>query len=223
MAPALPPGGCRIGVAVRGFCPYDAAVSDSTERLELRLRDGTPVIVRPLIESDRALVAEAYRRLSPEARYQRFWTRTGEMLGDAMLDRLIDQDRASHMTWALLDPQREFPGVGGASWWRDTAHSTEAEISAMVLDDDQRRGIGTLLLAVMWLTAWRAGVERLTGYALVENRRAANWMRDCGGRGEWDGYKLAFHWELSDLNALPETRASADLAAWLAELSPRML
>lgn len=35
------------------------------DRLELELRDGTPVIVRPLVESDRPLVAEAYRRLSP--------------------------------------------------------------------------------------------------------------------------------------------------------------
>jgi hypothetical protein len=193
------------------------------DRLELELRDGTPVIVRPLIESDRKLVAEAYRRLSPEARYQRFWTRTGEMLGDAMLDRLVRQDPEKHMTWAVLDPARGFPGVGGASWWRDAANPQEAEISAMVLDDDQQRGIGTLLLAVMWLSAFRAGVEHLVGYTLIDNRRAANWMRDCGGKGEWDGYKLAFRWKLDDLDSLPVTPAAADLASWLAELSPRIL
>jgi acetyltransferase len=193
------------------------------ERLELELRDGTPVIVRPLVEQDRALVAEAYRRLSPEARYHRFWTRTGEMIGDAMLDRLIGQDPDRHMTWTVLDPARAFPGVGGASWWRSVAEPDEAEISLMVLDDDQRRGIGTLLLAVMWLTAFRAGVTRLVAYTLLENRQAANWMRDCGGVGEWDGYKLVFRWELDNLDALPETPAAADLAAWLAELAPRIL
>jgi acetyltransferase len=193
------------------------------DRLELELRDGTPVIVRPLIGEDRALVAEAYRRLSPEARYQRFWTRTGEMIGDVMLDRLIEQNPARHMTWALLDPARDFPGVGGASWWRNADDPAEAEISLMVLDDDQRRGIGTLLLAVMWITAFRAGVERLVAYALTDTRRAANWMRDCGGAGEWDGYKLVFRWQLDNLDALPETPAAADLAAWLAELSPRLL
>jgi len=37
------------------------------ERLELELRDGVPVIARPLIPEDRAALAEAYRRLSPEA------------------------------------------------------------------------------------------------------------------------------------------------------------
>jgi RimJ/RimL family protein N-acetyltransferase len=193
------------------------------DRLELELRDGTPVIVRPLIEEDRAMVAEAYRRLTPEARYQRFWTRTGEMIGREMLDRLVKQDPANHLTWVVLDPARRFPGTGGASWWRNAADPKEAEISLMVLDDDQRRGIGTLLLAMLWISAFRAGIERLVGYCLVENRRAANWMRDCGAAGEWDGYKLVFTWDLSHLDALPETPACVDLAAWLADLSPRLL
>jgi GNAT superfamily N-acetyltransferase len=193
------------------------------DRLELSLRDGTSVIVRPLTEEDREAVAEAYRRLSPEARYQRFWTRTGEMLGDAMLDKLVRQDSDSHMTWAVLDPAREFPPMGGASWWRNPADRDEAELSVMVLDDDQQRGIGTVLLAVMWLSAYRAGIGQLVGYTLAENRRAANWMRDCGGEGHWDGYKLAFRWDLSDLDRLPETAAAADLAAWLAELSTGIL
>jgi acetyltransferase len=198
-------------------------MEEMRDRLALQLRDGTPVIVRPLIEKDRAMVAEAYRRLTPEARYQRFWTRTGEMIGREMLDRLVKQDPASHLTWAVLDPARDFPGVGGASWWRNAMDSPEAEISLMVLDDDQRRGIGTLLLAVIWISAFRAGIERLTGYCLVDNRRAANWMRDCGAAGEWDGYKLVFTWDLTALDALPETPAAADLALWLADLSPRLL
>jgi len=193
------------------------------DRLELNLRDGTPVIVRPLIEEDRPLVAEAYRRLSPEARYQRLWTRTGEMIGREMLDRIVAQDPLRHMTWTVLDPAREFPGVGGASWWRNGNEPDVAEISLMVLDGDQRRGIGTLLLAVMWLTAFRAGIDRFVAYTLADNRRAANWLRDCGGAGEWDGYKLVFRWDLADLEALPETRASKDLAIWLADLSPQLL
>jgi acetyltransferase len=205
---------------VQGYAPVMHTIKD---RHELTLRDGTPVIVRPLIEGDRKLVAEAYRRLSPEARYQRFWTRTGEMLGDAMLDRLLDQDPRSHMTWTVLDPAREFPGVGGASWWRNPKNPDEAELSAMVLDGDQGRGIGTLLLAVTWLSAFRAGVGHLVGYTLADNRRAANWMRDCGAEGSWDGYKLAFRWDLENLDRLPEKPAAADLAAWLAELAPSFL
>jgi acetyltransferase len=193
------------------------------DRFELKLRDGTPVIVRPLIEEDRALVAEAYRRLSPEARYQRFWTPTGEWISDSMLDRLIAQDPDKHVAWAVLDPARPFSGVGGSSWWRNADTPDEVEISIMVLDADQGRGIGTLLLAVMWLTAMRAGAKYMTGYTLTDNRRAANLMRDCGGTGTWDGYKLCFRWNLTSLDSLPVTRAAADLASWLAELAPMIL
>lgn len=193
------------------------------DRFEITLRDGTPVIARPLIPEDRPELAEAYRRLSPEARYNRFWTHTGEIVGEKMLSRVLQQHPKTHVTWTVLDPTREFSPLGGASWWRDTSDSPEAEISLIVLDDEQGRGIGTLLLAIMWLTAFRAGAESIVGYVLAENRQAARWMRDCGASGEWDGYKLIYRWDLRDLDALPETRAAADLADWLAVLGPRIL
>lgn len=196
---------------------------ESPERLELELRDGTPVIVRPLIPEDRAELAEAFRRLSPEARYNRFWTHTGEVVGEKMLDRVLQQDPAAHVTWTVLDPTREFSPLGGASWWRQAGDSAEVEISFIVLDEEQGRGIGTLLLAIMWLTALRAGAESIVGFVLPENRQAAGWMRDCGAKGEWDGYKLIYRWNLNDLDALPETRAAAELADWLARLAPKIL
>jgi RimJ/RimL family protein N-acetyltransferase len=193
------------------------------DRLELELRDGTPVIARPLIPEDRPALAEAYRRLSPEARYNRFWTHTGEVVGDRMLDRVLNQDPFTHVTWTVLDLSREFTPLGGASWWRDRNHPAEAEISFIVLDEDQGRGIGTLLLAIMWLTAFRAGAESIVGYVLPDNRQAASWMRACGATGEWDGYKLIYRWNLNNLDVLPETRVAAELAAWLAELGPKIL
>jgi len=93
----------------------------------------------------------------------------------------------------------------------------------MAPDDDHGRGIGTPLLAVIWLSAFRARLKHLVGYTLADNRRAADWMRACGGHGSWDGYKLVFRWDLDNLDALPETRAAADLASWLATLAPRLL
>lgn len=193
------------------------------DRLELELRDGTRVIARALIPEDRPELAEAYRRLSPEARYNRFWTHIGDVVGNKMLDRVLQQNPKTHVTWTVLDPTREFSPLGGASWWRDLNEPAEVEISLIILDEEQGRGIGTLLLALMWLTAFRAGAEFIVGYALVENRQAAGWMRDCGGTGEWDGYKLIYRWSLSDLSALPKTRAAAELADWLAKLGSKIL
>lgn len=194
------------------------------ERLELTLRDGTPVVVRPLRPDDRKAVAEAYRRLSPEARYHRFWTVTGEMIGDRMLDRLLKVDPGNHEVWMVMDLAREeFPPVGAASWWRDAENPDEAEFSATVLDADHGRGVGTLLLAILWLTAFREGIRVLVGNAMPENRPAALWMRDTGAAGEWDGYKNVFRWDLADLDRLPPTRVGAELAGRLAELAPVLL
>jgi len=193
------------------------------ERFELTLRDGTPVIVRPLIPEDRALLAEAYRRASLQSRYNRFWTHTGEVIGEKMLNQVLAQDPLKHVTWAVLDASREFPPIGGASWWRDPQTPKEAELSAIVLDEDHGRGVGTLLLALLWLTAFRAGIQTLIGYVQVENRQAAAWMRDCGAQGEWDGYKLIFRWDLEKIDLLPDTRVAAELADWLVKLSPEIL
>jgi GNAT superfamily N-acetyltransferase len=200
-------------------CSYSAMKISENPICYTTLSDGTSVMLRPLTEADRGATAEAYRRLSPEARYQRFWTKTGEELSDQMLNRLLHQDPAKHMTWVLLDPSREFPPVGGASWWRNPTDETEAELSAMVLEEDHGRGIGTLLLAVIWLSAQRAGVQELVGYTLATNRKAAHWMRDCGATGEWDGAQLCFRWNLNAAANLPQTAAGKDLAARLKEFT----
>ena len=200
--------------------PHHSGISTQVGVLEgFRLSDGTPVIARALVPGDRAALATAYRMISPEARYNRFWTHGGEMIGERMLDRVLKQDPATHITWVVLDPAREdFASMGAASWWRDGAASVEAEFSAVVLDGDHGRGIGTLLLAILWQLGRRAGIRHLIGYALTENRRAANWMRDTGADGEWDGYKLVFRWNLEAPQPANDSRAARDLAERLIEV-----
>ena len=190
--------------------------------LDLFLRDGAPVVARPLTPADRELVAEGYRMLSPEARYQRFWVRDGEVIGDAMLDRLLSGEPPEHAVWTLFDPDPALEGfraMGAASFWRSTKDPQEAEFSVTVLDAHQRRGVATLLLAVLWVVAYKHGIERFVGYVMPENSRALRWMRGTGAIGEWDGYNAVFRWDLKDLDAIPPTPAGADLAARLAKLA----
>ncbi len=194
------------------------------ERLELHLADGTAVVARPLSPADRDYVAEGYRLLSPEARYQRFWVRDGAVIGDAMLDRLLTDQLPEHAIWTVFDPTREgFPGLGAASFWRSKTDPLDAEFSVTVMDADQGKGVATLLLAILWLAAYRCGIQSFTGYSMPENASALHWMRDTGAAGEWDGYNLVFRWSLEDLDAIPETAAGADLAERLAELAPAFL
>ncbi|MBK1826131.1 GNAT family N-acetyltransferase [Haloferula rosea] len=195
----------------------------SIDAFRTDLACGLPVTVRPLTQRDRGALAEGYRRLSPDSRYQRFWVHTGEVMGEKMLDRILRQDPENHAVWAVLDPTREFPGIGAASFWRSENDPEEAEFSCTVLDGDQRRGIGTLLLATVWLAAFRVGIRRFTGYTMPENVSAIRWMRDTGAEAEWDGYKVIFRWRLDDLQPIPATPAGAALAERLSELAPKLL
>lgn len=192
-------------------------------RLPLKLRDGTPVSARPLVPADREQLAAGYQLLSAQSRYQRFWTRTGEVIGDGMLDRLLRVDEQNHMIWAVMDATRDYPGIGAASFWRFPDEPTKAEFSCTVLDSDQGRGVGTLLLAILWLDAFSKGIEEFVGYTMPENKQAIKWMMDTGAQGEWDGYKAIFRWNLNDVSSLPLTLAAGDLAERLAELTAAFL
>ena len=191
--------------------------------LETKLRDGLPVQVRPLTPDDRAGLAEGYRRLSPNSRYQRFWVRDGEVIGDKMLDRLLSGDPSSHRIWAVLDPEREYTGIGAASYWRSDKNPEEAEFSCTVLDQDQGNGVGTLLLAVTWLACLRQGINRLVGYTMPENKSVIRWLLATGANSEWDGYQAVFSWDLNDLEKIPPTTVGIDLADRLEEFAESIL
>jgi len=188
--------------------------------LDLTLRDGTPVLARPLTPEDRQGLADGYRLLSPAARYQRFWVRTGDVISDSTLDRLLNADNLDHAIWAIIDHSRDYAGLGAASYWRSKTDPTDAEFSVTVLDSEHGRGIGTLLLAILWIQAYQQGIETLTGYVMPENQQAIDWMCDTGADGHWDGYQAIFRWKLGDVSSLPMTPAAGDLAQWLAELTP---
>lgn len=178
------------------------------------------MVVRPLTPEDKQNLAEGYRLLSPEARYQRFWVRTGDVISDSTLDRLLQANSADHAIWAVIDRSRDYPGLGAASYWRSGTDPTDAEFSVTVLDTDHGRGIGTLLLAILWIQAYQSGIETLTGYVMPENQQAIDWMCDTGADGHWDGYQAVFRWNLGGVSSLPMTAAAGDLAQWLAELAP---
>lgn len=191
--------------------------------METTLRDGTPVTVRKLGPEHRENLAEGYWRLSPDSRYQRFWVRTGEAMGEKLLDRMLDIDPQRHEVWAVTDRSREFQGVGAASYWRSKDNPDTAEFSCTVLDEDQRNGVGTLLLAVTWLAAKRVGVKWMEGYTMPENKQAIHWLRDFGAETHWDGYKSIFRWSLDDLETIPPTKTGIELAERLAEFAGEIL
>jgi GNAT superfamily N-acetyltransferase len=215
------PVGGRGGFAFWPGCPTVVSVPAagfSPSPFPLTLDDGTPVLLRPVGPADREAVLAAFARLSPDSRYYRFWTRQ-ERLPDSILQRFLHADHVRQSVWAVLDPGRpEEPGHGAGSWWRGLEASAEAEVSFTVADEAQHRGVGTLLLAVLWSSARPLGITRFLGHALPDNHAVLDWFRALGARLALDSGQITMTLDL-DRASLPRTRAADRLRTRLDEVS----
>jgi GNAT superfamily N-acetyltransferase len=155
--------------------------------------------------------------LSPDSRYYRLWS-AQQTLPDSLLNRFLNAEPGQHETWAALHPDAPTePGCGGASFWRSEAHPERAEISLTVADECQRSGVGTVLLALLWLRAVKAGIREFYGHVLPDNHRMLDWMRALGARVKLQSGQFTFHLPLSTAS-LKSTPTSARLLARLQEL-----
>jgi GNAT superfamily N-acetyltransferase len=147
------------------------------------LPDGTPVLMRPLIPGDAPLVAEALAQLSEKSRYQRFLAPV-ERLTPAQLEYLTHVDGSDHIAigMALAPARRGEPPqpIAIARSIRDPQQPEEAEVAIVVADEWQRRGAGSLLLAMLAERAWTTGIRRWRAVVLATNRPARALLERVG-------------------------------------------
>ncbi|HEX9611715.1 MAG TPA: GNAT family N-acetyltransferase [Gemmatimonadales bacterium] len=144
------------------------------------LRDGTPVLVRPVRPADAPLLREGFERLSDLSRYRRF-LRPVKELSDAQLRYFTEIDYRDHMAWLAVDlSQPSRPGVGIARYIRCAHRPTVAEVAVTVVDTHQGKGLGTLLLGRLALSAVENGIDTWVAYVLTENTPMLELFRDLG-------------------------------------------
>lgn len=108
-----------------------------------RLRDGTPVRVRPLVAGDRDLLLAGFRTLSSASRYSRFLSGTSEAQYERMLPTLLDTvDQVSHVAVVLCADAQP---IGLGRLRRSAADAGVADLAVTVLDGWQGLGAGTVL------------------------------------------------------------------------------
>jgi GNAT superfamily N-acetyltransferase len=122
-------------------------------RLTITIGDGSEVTLSPLQPEDRSLLVDGLEQLSPESRFTRFGQGLGH-LTQAELDYLSNVDQKTHVAWgASID--EESAGVGR---YICLDKDGVAEIAVTVIDDYQRRGLGTLLFQALAAVARHDGV-----------------------------------------------------------------
>lgn len=148
------------------------------------LADGTRVLIRPLVPDDRDELAARYGELSSRSRRLRFVSAPAH-LSERLLDHLFDLDYVDrHALVATLVDDPGSPSVGVARYVRSSADPTRADAAVTVLDDQQGRGIGTLLLTSLVAVAMDNGVEAFTADILWDNSDLLDGLRAVGARVE---------------------------------------
>ena len=140
------------------------------------LADGSEVVVRPIEPADRDLLVEAFERLSPEARYRRFFSPVSRLSG-RQLDYLTQIDHHDHEALIALD---EASGrlVGVARFVR--TGPGEAEPAMVVADDWQGRGVATALLDRLVERALDEGIGGFRAPVLAGNTEAVRVLGRLG-------------------------------------------
>ena len=173
---AVDPLACP-GCERRGTCESCPTwLVEKASRREV-LSDGQPVLVRPLLYSDRFELAAGYTELSPRSRRHRFFNAPDQLDADE-LEYLTNLDHHDHFACAAVLEDTPVPkGVGVARYVREK-DPTIAEVAVTVLDAYQRRGIGTLLTRTLAEAAAQNGIRTFVNYVQWENAAAIDLLTD---------------------------------------------
>ena len=144
---------------------------------KVRLQDGTSIVLRPIEATDKALLAGAMARLSPESRYRRFFGVHNE-LTERELAYLTEIDHRDHEAILALDPEAG-EAVGVARYVR-TDEPARAEAAVAVVDDWHGRGVARELLEELSDRARQEGVERFAALVQADNDRALGALSALG-------------------------------------------
>ncbi|HEX6569647.1 MAG TPA: GNAT family N-acetyltransferase [Acidimicrobiales bacterium] len=152
------------GCPRRGRCEScPTALVESLTRRCL-LADGGEVVIRPLLYGDRFEMAAAFSDLSLRSRRSRFFEPPDE-LDDDELEYLTNIDQHDHVAFVAMLPTTPVPtGIGVGRYVREAGDPTVAEIAVTVLDDHQRRGVGTLLTRTLGEVAVEDGIRTFVSY-----------------------------------------------------------
>jgi acetyl coenzyme A synthetase (ADP forming)-like protein len=158
-------------LAERGSAPAYPSQWES----DVVLTDGGTAHIRPIRPDDVEQIRALHGRLSPQSVYYRFFSPIPK-LPEAQLHRLVEVDYRER--FALV---AEIDGVVVAVVRYDRGKDgTAAEVAFVVEDDQQRRGLATVMLEHLAAVARSNGIERFEAETLPDNRAMMDVFRHAG-------------------------------------------
>jgi RimJ/RimL family protein N-acetyltransferase len=152
-------------------------------RHEARLRNGQPVLIRPIRPDDRRRIVEAFRKLEPETIYTRFFSFKRE-LSEQDLARIDGADfvHAAVLVATIPDGAGDEIIIGGGAYTvvpRPDEPPT-AEVSFTIEEDYQGQGLAGLFVRLLIDIGRQRGIERFEAEVLAENAAMLAVFAKCG-------------------------------------------
>jgi len=149
---------------------------------DLELRDGSQIRLRPIRPDDKPQLVRGFERLSRDSVYKRFLSPLTALRPMDLL-YLTEIDHHDHEALIAFDRRSGDP-VGVARYVRSADDPVRAEFAVTVVDDWQRRGIGTALLRHLSGRAREEEIEIFTALLLAENHEMRGLLEKLGGFSE---------------------------------------
>jgi len=146
----------------------------------LALTDRTRVHVRPIVPEDEPLLIEAVAAMSERSVYFRFFSPL-KRLPDALAHRLavVDyQDRFALVATTHKPASKE--RIVGVARYDRVVGTDVAETAVAVVDEFQRRGLGSALLTILGKVARDHSINTFTLIVLPENQQMLGLLRKMG-------------------------------------------
>lgn len=157
--------------------PPPSDVDLAAREVDVALRDGSPVHVRPVRADDLPALQAFLGDLSPAAQRLRWFTGAANVDAAARWAADVDRRERDGLIATRGDDGRA-EIVGHAAWARLDAR--RAEIAFETADAMQGRGLATILLAHLAFGARTQGIETFVAEVLPENHAMLGVFRDSG-------------------------------------------
>ena len=143
----------------------------------VHLRDGTPILIRPIRPDDKHFLSEGLRSMS-DLNVQRRFLGPKTKFSRSELRYLTEVDMRDHVALVAESPTQPARHlIGVARFVRLPEDPGTAEAAIVVADDWHGRGVGSKLAAALAARARGRGVHRFTARRASDNRPALRLMQ----------------------------------------------
>ncbi len=148
------------------------------------LKDGSVILFRPVKISDEPLIKDFFYSLSDRSVYQRFLSVRRDMPHSEIQKSFVVIDYTKGMVILAVTEKAGVEEILGMAQYSIIEGTLTAEVSIVVRDDYQNRGIGSELLSYILQVGKKQGLLAFTAEILPENAKIMKLIHRIGAGGE---------------------------------------